>query len=51
MADVKFNTEEEQRIQTGIAEYNKKVKEAEIHSEIRNRILEAEKKIPGKKYH
>ena len=46
-----FNNDEEKRIQAEVAEYQKKAREAEIQTEIRNRILDAEKKLPGKKYH
>lgn len=46
-----FNNDEEKRIQIEIAEYQKKAREAEIQAEIGNRILDAERKLPGKKYH
>lgn len=46
-----FNNDEEKRIQVEIDEYQKKAREADIQNEIRNRIIDAERKQPGKKYH
>ena len=48
--DTSFTNTEEQRIQDEVAAYAKKVREAEIQSEINNRILDAEKKQPGKRF-
>ena len=45
-----FTSDEERRIQAELEEYNKRAREAEIESEIRNRILDAEKQQPGKRY-
>lgn len=44
----KFSPEEEKRIQEAIKEYNERIRQAEIDAEIRNRILDAERKQPGK---
>lgn len=46
-----FTTEEEARIKNEIASYEKKAREAAIQCEIRNRILEAEREQPGKKFY
>jgi len=46
-----FNSDEEKRIQIEVAAHLKKAREVEIQTEIRNRILDAERKLPGKKYH
>jgi hypothetical protein len=45
-----FTSDEEKRIQAEMEEYNRKAREAEIESEIRNRILDAQRQEPGKRY-
>lgn len=45
-----FTSDEEIRIQAEVEAYLKKAREAEIESEIRNRILDAERQQPGKRY-
>lgn len=51
MSDSKtFTSEEEKRIQAEMEEHLRKVREAEIQSEIRNRILDAERQQPGKRF-
>ena len=47
----KFTPEEEARIQAEVKAYQDKVRQAEIDAEIRNRILDAERQQPGKKYY
>ena len=45
-----FTAEEEARIQAGVDEYKQKEREIMIESEIRNRILDEQKKKPGHRY-
>ena len=51
MSTKTFNSAEEKRINDEVKAYQEKAREAEIQSEIRNRILDAERQQPGKKYH
>lgn len=46
-----FTPEEELRIQNEIKMYQEKAREAEIQAEIRNRILDAERQEPGKRFY
>lgn len=46
----KFTPEEEARIEAEVKAYQEKARQAEIDAEIRNRILDAERQQPGKRY-
>jgi hypothetical protein len=45
-----FTKAEEKRIEAEVQAYQEKVREAEIQAEINNRILDAERKQPGKRF-
>lgn len=45
-----FTNEEEKRMEAEVKAYQQKVREAEIQAEINNRILDAERKQPGKRF-
>ena len=45
-----FTKEEEERIQAAIKAQQDKIREAEIEMEIRNRVLDEQRKKPGYKY-
>ena len=46
--DKNFTPEELARIAAAVKEHNEKVRKEQIDAEIRNRILDAERKQPGK---
>ena len=45
-----FTKEEEERIQAAVKAQQDKIREAEIEMEIRNRVLDEQRKKPGYKY-
>jgi gas vesicle protein len=46
-----FTSDEQKRIETEVKTYQEKAREAEVESEIRNRILDAQRELPGYRYH
>lgn len=44
----KFTAEEQKRIDKELAEYKKKCRQAEVDAYIRNKMLDEERKQPGK---
>lgn len=51
MSKPKFTPEEEARIQAAVEEYQRREREEMIQTEIRNRIIEANRGKPGYSYY